>query len=159
MDNVDIINMLLVLSTLVILYFLLIVAKKKPKKQIHYAVLSVTASILLWNVAVLLYSTFDNLPWIQAICERLYFLGTILVSISILFAGLIFARTKIKFTWKHILLFVVPVISIVVLLTNQSHHLFYTVFSLIPSEQISGVYCTKSLTRRLAPVTIFPSFS
>lgn len=142
MDNVDIINLLLVLSTLVILYFLLLVAKKKPKKQIHYAVLSITASILLWNVAVLLYSTFDDLPWMQAICERLYFLGAIFVSISILFTGLIFARTKIKFTWKHLLLFVVPVISIVVLLTNQSHHLFYTVFSLIPSKQIFGIYFT-----------------
>ncbi|SHK61921.1 diguanylate cyclase [Desulforamulus aeronauticus] len=142
MDNVDIINMLLVLSTLVILCFLLLVAKRTPKKQIHYAVLSMTASILLWNVAVLLHLTFDNVPWILAICERLYFLGTILVSISILFTGLIFARTKIKFTWKHALLFVVPVISIVVLLTNQSHHLFYTVFSLIPSKQTFGIYFT-----------------
>ena len=142
MDNVNIINMLLVLSTLVILYFLLLVAKKTPKKQIHYAVLSLTASILLWNIAVLLYSTFDNLPWVQVICEPLYFLGAILVSISILFTGLIFARTKIKFTWKHALLFVVPGISVAVLFTNERHHLFYTVFSLIPSEQIFGVYFT-----------------
>ncbi|WP_242833491.1 histidine kinase N-terminal 7TM domain-containing protein [Desulfosporosinus youngiae] len=142
MDNVSIINMLLVLSTLVILYFLLLIAKRTRKKQIHYAVLSMTASILLWNMAVLLYITFDNVPWILAVCERLYFLGTILVSVSILFTGLIFARTKIKFTWKHALLFVVPVISIGVLLTNQSHHLFYTVFSLIPSKQNFGIYFT-----------------
>ena len=98
------------------------------------------ASILLWNVAVLFYLAFDNVPSILAICERLYFLGTILVSISILFTGLIFARTKIKFTWKHALLFIVPVISIVILFTNQNHHLFYTVFSLIPSQQKFGVY-------------------
>ncbi|WP_242834097.1 histidine kinase N-terminal 7TM domain-containing diguanylate cyclase [Desulfitobacterium hafniense] len=142
LDNVSIINMLLVLSTLVILYFWLLIAKRTRKKQIHYAVLSMTTSILLWNIAVLLYMTFDNVPWILAICERLYFLGTILVSISILFTGLIFARTKIKFTWKHGLLFVVPVISIGVLLTNQSHHLFYTVFSLIPSKQNFGIYFT-----------------
>ncbi|WP_242831230.1 histidine kinase N-terminal 7TM domain-containing protein [Desulfitobacterium dehalogenans] len=70
------------------------------------------------------------------------FLGTIFVSISILFTGLIFARTKIKFTWKHALLLVVPVISIGVLLTNQSHHLFYTTFSLIPSKQDFGIYFT-----------------
>ncbi|MBN7772274.1 diguanylate cyclase [Clostridium aminobutyricum] len=132
--------MLLILSTLVVLYFLLLVAKRTPKKQIHYAVLSITASILLWNVAVLLYLTFDKVPWIQAICERLYFLGAIFVSISILFTGLIFAQTKIKFIWKHALLFVVPVISIIVLFTNQSHHWFYTVFSLIPSKQIFGTY-------------------
>lgn len=142
MDNVDIVYLLLILSTLVILYFLLTVAGRKTKKQIHHAVLSMTASIFIWNIAVLFYMTFNDVPWILAVCERLYFLGTILVSISVLFTGLIFARTKIKFTWKHGLLFVVPAISITVLLTNQSHHLFYTTFSLIPSMQDFGVYFT-----------------
>lgn len=142
MDNVDMVYVLLVLSTLVVLYFLLLVAERKRKKQIHYAVLSITISILIWNAAVLLYMSFDNVPWILSICERLYFLGAILVSISILFTGLIFARTKIKFTWKHALLLIVPAISIAVLFTNQSHHLFYTTFSLIPSEQDFGIYFT-----------------
>ncbi len=142
MDNVNIVNILLVLSTLVVLYFLLLVAKRKRKKQIHYAVLSITISILIWNIAVLLYPAFHNVPWILLICEQLYFLGTILASISILFTGLIFAQTKIKFTWKHALLFIVPAISIATLFTNQSHHLFYTTFSLIPSEQNFGIYFT-----------------
>lgn len=142
MDNVDIVYIGLVLSTLVVLYFLLLVAKRKSKKQIHYAVLSITGSILLWNGAVLFYLTFSNIRWVLTICERLYFLGAILVSVSILFTGLIFAQTKIKYTWKHALAFVVPAISIMVLLTNQSHHLFYTTFSLIPSEQSFGIYFT-----------------
>ena len=142
MDNVNIINLLLALSTLLILYFLLLVAKRTPKRQIHYAVLGMAASTLLWNIATLLYLIFENILWIQAVCERLYFLGTILVSISILFTGLIFARTKIKFSWKHALLFIVPAISTVVLLTNASHHYFYTVFSLIPSKQVFGFYFT-----------------
>ena len=142
MGNVDIVISLLILSTLIVLYFLLLIAKRKPKKQIHYAVLSITSSVFLWNVAVLLYSTLSNIPWISAICERIYFLGAIFVSVSILFTGLIFAQTKIKFNWKHALLLVVPVLSIAVLLTNQSHNLFYTVFSLIPSEQVYGIYFT-----------------
>ncbi len=134
--------LLLVLSTSVVLYFLVLVAKKKQKKQIHYAVLCITISILIWNVAVLLYMTFDNVPWILSFCERLYFLGAILVSISILFTGLIFARTKIKFIWKHALLCIVPAINIAALFTNQSHHLFYTTFSMIPSEQNFGIFFT-----------------
>ena len=140
MDNVDIVYIGLILSTIVVLYFLLFVAKRKSKKQIHYAVLSITGSILLWNVAVLSYLTFSNVPWVLSICERLYFLGAILVPISVLFTGLIFAHTKIKYTWKHALVFVVPAVSIIVLMTNPSHHLFYTTFSLIPSEQVFGVY-------------------
>ena len=140
LDNVDLVYLLLVLSTLVVLYFLVLVAKKNQKKQIHYSVLCITISILIWNVAVLLYIAFDNVPWILSVCERLYFLGAILVSISILFTGLIFARTKIKFAWKHALLCIVPVVNIAALLTNQSHHLFYTTFSLIPSDQNFGIF-------------------
>ena len=142
MDNVDVVYILLVLSTLVVLYFFMMVANHKHKKQIHCAVLWVTGSILLWNFAVLFYLTFTDVPWILAICERLYFLGAILVSVSILFMGMIFAKTKIKFTWRHALLLVVPAISILVLLTNGSHHLFYSVFSLIPSQQDYGIYFT-----------------
>lgn len=142
LDNVDMISILLVASTAVVLYFLLLVAKRKHKKQIHYAVLCITVSILIWNVAVLLYDAFNNVPWVLAICERMYFLGAIFVSVSILFTGLIFAHTKIKFTWKHAMFFIVPAISIAVLFTNQSHHLFYTTFSLIPSEQKFGIFFT-----------------
>lgn len=142
MDNVNIVYILLILSIVIVLYFLLLVAKIRQKKQIHYAVLSMTASILIWNIAVFLYLTFKDIKWLLLLSERLYLLGAILVSISVLFSGLIFAHTKIKFTWKHGLLLVVPMISIVVLFTNQTHHLFYTTFSLIPSEQDYGIYFT-----------------
>lgn len=142
MDNVDVVYILLVLSTLVVLYFFMMVANRKHKKQIHCSVLWVTGSILMWNSAVLAYMTFTGVPWILAICERLYFLGTILVSVSILFMGMIFAKTKINFGWKHALLLVAPAISILVLMTNGSHHLFYSVFSLIPSQQHYGIYFT-----------------
>lgn len=50
MDNVDMVYILLVLSTLVVLYFLLLVAGRRRKKQIHYAVLSITVSILIANI-------------------------------------------------------------------------------------------------------------
>ena len=59
---------------------------------------------------------------------------------AILFTGLIFAKTQIKFSWKHALLFIVPVISLVLLFTNPHYHLFYVNFSLIPSQQVSGSY-------------------
>ena len=140
MDNVDIIYLLLILSTLVMLYFLLLVQKRKHKKQIHYAVLGITISVFIWNTAVLLYMTFGNIPWIVSISERLYFLGAIMAPVSILLTGLIFARTKIRFSLKHALLLIVPLINIAALLTNDMHHLFYTTFSLIPSAQDFGIF-------------------
>jgi hypothetical protein len=117
-------------------------SKKKTEKANSLCCFKYNGQHFFMNVAVLLYLTFSNVPWMLCNLWAAVLLGTILVSISILFTGLIFARTKIKFTWKHTLLFIVPAISIAVLLTNQSHHLFYTTFSLIPSRQNFGIYFT-----------------
>ncbi|MGI6712226.1 MAG: diguanylate cyclase [Bacillota bacterium] len=142
MERFDILYIILVISILVVLYFVLLIAKKRKKKQIHYAVLGIAISILIWNIAVLLYLTFNEVQWLLVICEKMYFLGAIFVSVAILFTGLIFAQTRIKFTWKHVLLFIVPMISVVMLFTNHYHHLFYSKFSLTPSKQIYGIYYT-----------------
>ncbi len=133
-------QILLVVSILfmIILFFLIIL--KSKKKQIHYAVMAITISLLIWNISVLCYTTFSGIPWVLAVSERMYFVGIIFVSLATLFTGLIFVHTRISFSWKHALLFVVPVLSLVVLFTNQYHHFFYRTFSLIPSHQDFGFY-------------------
>lgn len=140
MNRVDTIYVFLVISTLVILSLGYLILKNGKKKQIHYAALGIAVSLFIWNISVLLYLTFAGTPWFSVLYEQLYFIGVIFVSLATLFTGLIFAQTQIEFSWKHALLFIVPVISIVMLFTNSYHHLFYTTFSLIPSQQISGIY-------------------
>lgn len=142
MNRVDAIYVFLIISTLVILFFGNLILKNSRKKQIHYAVLGIAVSLFIWNISVLLYLTFAGTPWFSILYERLYFIGIIFVSLATLFTGLIFAQTQIEFSWKHGLLFIVPVISIVMLFTNPYHHLFYTTFSLIPSRQVFGIYFT-----------------
>ncbi len=140
MENLSVYQFLLVLSILLMLILLFLIAQKKKKKQIHCAVMAMVISLLIWNISVLCHITFTRTQWLLAVCERIYFIGIIFVSLSILFTGLIFAQTRIKFSWKHALLFIVPVISLVVLFTNPYHHFFYTTFALIPSQQDYGFY-------------------
>lgn|GEM_PF-1546793 len=140
MENSSVYQILLVISILLMLILLFLIDQKKKKKQIHYAVMAIVISLLIWNISVLCHITFTGTQWLLAVCERMYFIGIIFVSLSILFTGLIFAKTRIKFSWKYALLFVVPVISLVVLFTNPYHHFFYTTFNLIPSRQDYGFY-------------------
>lgn len=133
---------LLLVSILLVMVLMILIVLKKYKKQIHYAVMAIAISLLIWNTSVLCWISFPGTPWILTISERMYFTGVIFVSVAILFSGLIFVQTKIKFTWKHAFLFIVPFISLVVLFTNHYHHFFYTTFSLIPSEQDFGFYFT-----------------
>ena len=131
---------LLVFSILWMLGLILLIAFKNKKKHIHYAVMAIAISLLIWNISVLCLISFPGTPWILAVSEKMYFTGIIFVSLATLFTGLIFAQTRISFSWKHALLLAVPVISLAVLFTNPYHHFFYTTFSLIPSEQDFGFY-------------------
>lgn len=131
---------LLGFSILLMLVLILLIIMQNKKKQIHYAVLAIASSLLIWNISVLCQISFPRTPWILAVSEKIYFTGIIFVSVATLFTGLIFAQTIIRFSWKYALLLIVPLISLVVLFTNSYHHFYYTTFSLIPSEQDFGFY-------------------
>ena len=60
--------------------------------------------------------------------------------VAVFFTGLIFARTKIKFKKSYLLLFVVPIISLILVWTNNYHHLFYKVYSIEMNKTIVGPY-------------------
>ncbi len=133
-------QIMLVISILFIIILIFLIALKNKRKQIHYAVMAIAINLLIWNISVLCYITFPEIPWVLTVSERMYFIGIIFVSLAILFTSLIFVQTRIKLSWKYAMLFVVPAISLAVLFTNPYHHFFYKNFSLIPSEQDFGFY-------------------
>jgi PAS domain S-box-containing protein len=59
----------------------------------------------------------------------LSYIGACLLPVQIFLIGRIFAYSKINFNWKYALLYVIPVISIIMALTNNYHHLFYAYYS------------------------------
>ena len=56
------------------------------------------------------------------------------------FMALIFSRTKIKFNKWYCLLFIIPITSLLVLWTNNFHHLFYKVYSTNFIDTVYGNY-------------------
>lgn len=130
---------LLVLSTLLILLIDILIGRMKNKSQMHYFFISFISSIFLWNLSVLLQFFFKDSGF-SIFLEQLYFACVVLVSVSLLFSGIIFARTKIKFTWKYLLLFIIPAVSLALIFTNNYHRLFIEKNSLIISEIVYGKY-------------------
>ena len=63
-----------------------------------------------------------------------------LLPVSFLFTGIIFANTKITFKKHYILLFIIPILSIILLWTNDFHHLLYVNYSTNIGEIIYGNY-------------------
>jgi hypothetical protein len=140
MAEIDTIFVLLSFATLILIFFIAIIARLKKKQQIHYAVMNIAISAAIWNFGVLFYKMFPNDPTMLMIGEKLYFIGVIILPIPVLFTGLLFAKTQISFTWKIYLIFITPIISIIMLFTNQYHHLFFRSYGLLPAEQLFGIY-------------------
>lgn len=132
---------LLVISTISIIFMMLYIRKRKKRDQINKAFFFVLTCVFIISFGVLIqsmgYYIFNIEPFYF---EYFVYIGTCLLPVAIFFTGLIFANTKITFKKRYILLFIVPVISLIMVWTNNYHHIFYVNYSINPSDAISGPY-------------------
>lgn len=117
------------------------IIKVKNKKQIHYAYLLNSTLMGIWSLGGLL----DNYSLLITGNYSINFfkigsIGLFFIPVSLLITSRIFLLGKIKLNYKYKLLFVVPVISFLMLLTNEWHNLYYEVFSIYNYETVYGSY-------------------
>ena len=74
--------------------------------------------------------------------DYIVYIGTCFLPITVFFTGLVFANTKITFKKKYLLLFIIPIVSLLVLWTNDYHHLFYIHYSTNIAATEYGPYMT-----------------
>ncbi len=121
---------LLNISFLLLLGTLIYILKAERKKQIHFAFLGLITSILIWTLGYLgLFYWYYTFGYDLVIFIKIILTGVILTPIAIYLLGYIFAYTRIKLTRKHVLLSIIPLLSLIFVYTNEHHGLFYTYFS------------------------------
>jgi len=141
MDGLDIVSILLHLSTLLVLLLFIQIMRKSHKTQMHYTFLFILGSLIIWCIGVILQIYMKSINMNLVIYfEYFTYIGSCSLPVFMLFLGLIFAHTKINLSWKYLLLFVVPVVSLIVIWTNDYHHLFYQSFSPMSGEMVYGDY-------------------
>ena len=59
-----------------------------------------------------------------------YYIGIVFFPISLFFTVKIFVQTKIKFKASYLLLFIIPLLSLLALWTNEKYHLFFEVYDI-----------------------------
>ncbi|NLY19609.1 MAG: hypothetical protein GX045_11940 [Clostridiaceae bacterium] len=122
--------LLLNLSFVLLLGILIYVASFKQKKQIHYAFISMIISILIWTFGYLgLFYGYFTCGYDLTFFIKIILTGVVITPLTVYYLGYIFAYTKIRFTIKHIVLYIIPLISLILIYTNEYHGLFYTYFS------------------------------
>ena len=124
---------LLFATTLLIIFLFFYLLFAKQKKILHYLFIMTMVELVIWSVAVMLevifYNAGNNL---YIFFECLVYSGGTLVPVSLLLIGYHYAKSDRAFSWKELLLFIIPVITIIMVFTNESHHLFYVSYSLAP---------------------------
>ncbi|MBC8062861.1 MAG: hypothetical protein H7Y18_19690 [Clostridiaceae bacterium] len=131
----------LIASTLLIGFLLIILIKIKKKSQMHYILVSLITLLIIWNLGVgsdKLWS--DIYGYSNMFFVFIIFIGTCFTPVSLLLTGIIFAKTKINFKFKYILLLAIPITSTLVLWTNNYHHLFFIKYSFTSNNVIYGRY-------------------
>lgn len=132
---------MLIFSLLLLLFNMSIIARIKRKRQIHYAFLMTNACMLLWSTIRLIQKVLYDIHGVfYPTLEHFMYIGICLLPVFLLMFGIVFAKTRIRWSWKYLLVLVIPFISIIVALTNNLHHLFIVKYSFISTEFVYGPY-------------------
>ncbi len=131
----------LIISAIICIIFISIIKHKISRSQLKTAFIFLYSSMLVIYMGTILQIIFSNILKINSIYfEYFIYIGNVLLPLGFLFMGLIFANTKIKFKNRYLVLVLIQIISLIVLWTNDYHHLFYKQYSIYPTEAVVGVY-------------------
>ena len=139
--KIDITLVLLLITAIANGVLLTSILKSKSKKQIK--------KIFSFNLICLLICTTGQITQIlfsqklgikQIYFDYFVYIGTCFLPISVYFTGLSFENTKIQFKKKYSVLFIIPIISLIILWTNDYHHLFYKQYSTSIANTVYGPY-------------------
>ena len=143
MINNNMTLILLIVAFVADISLLAIILKSVAKNQIRKIFsgnLVCLVICIVGQIAQILFA--DRLGINPIYFDYIVYIGTCFLPITVFFTGLVFANTKITFKKKYLLLFIIPIVSLLVLWTNDYHHLFYVQYSTNIAETTYGPYMT-----------------
>lgn len=147
MENFQYLILLTITCILSIAMMILITFKSKKKGQINFMFSLCLITMLIWSVSLILQILFQNSNVDPVLFEGFASFGACFIPVFFMFLGIAFSKTRIDFTWKHALLFIIPIVSTVLMFTNSTHHLFFKQYDynraniiIGPYNMVNGVY-------------------
>lgn len=133
---------LLILTTLSIFFMMILINKTNTKqKQINKFFFTVLLCIFIISIGVISQSIGYYIFNINPIYfEYFIYIGTCFLPVSLFFTSIVFSKSKIVFNKFYLLLFIIPILSLILLWTNNWHHLFFTLYSFNLNEMKTGNY-------------------
>ena len=135
--TISILFVFCIILTILLAYLL----NKKKRKQLNNVFIIILILLLSWMIGAIVQIICVNKWNINPIyIDYFNYIPTCFLPVALLFLALVFSQTKIKFKKRYCLYFVLPIVSLIILWTNDFHHLFYKVYSTNYSEVVYGPY-------------------
>lgn len=131
----------LIISCMISLSLILYLTSRKKKTQLQKIFIIDVILLFFCCFLMLAQKHLCNYFHINPIIfEWFIYIPSSFLPVAVFFTGLIFANTKIRFKKKYILIFIIPILSLILLWTNDLHHLFYVNYSTNLNDTITGSY-------------------
>ena len=143
--NFKYLNYLIGLVITVIVEFIMIFFITKRSKRVTPVITSFKFTILcmtLWCIGLIVQIFVINYTTINPMyIDYFIYLPVVLTPVALFLVAITYASyDKFVFKKSYILLFVIPIITMIVLWTNDLHGLFYEVYSTEPTNTVFGAY-------------------
>lgn len=133
--------LLLHVSTALVFVLFILILLMKNKKEIHYFSLGLVFFVFIWSAAMLIETYATNyFNYEGMLFTNVYFTAVAFVPVCIFFIGLTFAYSATALAKKFYPLLIIPVLSTILIWTNNLHHLFFVSYSLHSNEIIKGPF-------------------
>lgn len=129
MKNIGSLVALIISDIALLVLFFNIIFKIKQKNQLQKSFLYLIASFLLWINPLILQILCQNTNIDPFFFEQLCGFGLIFMPIAFIYMVTVFTNTKVKLKLFHLFLLVIPIITLILLLTNHKYHLFVISYS------------------------------
>lgn len=137
----DFYTVALSICSLLLAIILVIVINSKRKKSVHITFSFVILCLMICCIGQLASLVFaDDWHFDPVYFDYFVYIGTCFLPVAFLFFGISFSRSRFRFKKKYLLLFIVPIISLLVIWTNDFHHLFYVVYNVYTAGTTFGPY-------------------
>lgn len=133
---------MLTISLIILLFLMGLLYSKKGKRvsQLSNLFGACLLCMFIWIVSLMFQILYQNTSVNPVLFEGFASFGACFIPVALLLLGISFSNTKIHFSWKYLLLLIIPTITTILMFTNDRHHLFYKTYSTNLNECVTGPY-------------------
>ncbi|HPQ48110.1 MAG TPA: histidine kinase N-terminal 7TM domain-containing protein, partial [Clostridia bacterium] len=113
----------------------------RKKKQLHYIFSINIFLVFVWSLGHIfeVYSTI-NTGYTNMVFVNMYYFGLCFLPVSLLYTGLVFVRTRLRFSLRDVILLIFPIVDYIIIATNKTHNLFFVEYSIFNDAAVYGPY-------------------